>query len=353
MKICFAINNLCAGGAERVLSALVNEIATTTDNEISAICFEKPYNFSRFYQFHRKIKVYLVDDRTTLDIKSVLVKISPQVVVSFLNPMNYMISLVTREMHIPHIACERNNPYHSPEKEQDRLNRDDAFVNAAGCVFQTETALSYFVNKIGIRSSIVIPNPVIIDCYERPAERKDRLVTIGRYAPQKNYPFLLKVFAFFLKKNPEYKLDCYGKNSGILKEIKELAESLKITHAVEFHEPTVNIHKEIANAKLFVTASNYEGMPNALAEAAALGIPCVASDIPGISDLVRKYNFGVLCKLDNPYSFASAIEALLDDDVSLSLMSDNGRGIMNDRSITKIKIQWLDYIMKVVNDYAV
>lgn len=352
MKICFAINNLCAGGAERVFSALVNELAITTDNDISAICFEKPYNFSRFYQFHSKIKVYLVDDRTTLDIESVLAEISPQVVVSFLNPMNYMISLATRKMHIPHIACERNNPYHSPEKELDRQNRDEAFKNAAGCVFQTETALSYFINKIGVKP-VLIPNPVIIDCFENPTKKEDKLVTIGRYAPQKNYSFLLKAFAIFHNKHPEYKLDCYGKNSGMLKEIKELAESLKISHAVEFYEPTTNVHKEIVNAKLFVTASNYEGMPNALAEAAALGIPCVASDVPGIRDLVINYNFGVLCKLDDPYDFANSIEKLLDDDVSRNLMSDSGRGIMSDRSITKIKVQWLDYIMNVVNDYAV
>ena len=352
MKICFAINNLCAGGAERVLSALVNEIAITTDNEIFAICFEKPYKCSRFYQFHGKIKTYLVDDRTTLDIESVLAEISPQVVVSFLNPMNYLISLASRKMHIPHIVCERNNPYHSPEKKQDRLNRDEAFKNAAGCVFQTETALSYFVDQIGDKS-IIIPNPVVIDCIERPTERKDRLVTIGRYAPQKNYPFLLQVFAIFHKKHPEYKLDCYGNNFGILKDMKELAESLNISQAVYFNGPTTNVHKEIVNAKLFLTTSYYEGMPNALAEAAALGIPCVASDVPGIRDLVSRYNFGILCKLDDPYGFANSIETLLDDEESRNLMSDNGRAIINERNITKIKIQWLDYIMKVVNEYAV
>ena len=62
--------------------------------------------------------------------------------------MNYMCSVAAHMVGIPHIACERNNPYKSPFREEDRKMRDEAFGRAEGCVFQTEEAVKYFSDKL-------------------------------------------------------------------------------------------------------------------------------------------------------------------------------------------------------------
>ena len=66
MKICFAINDLCAGGGERVFSSLVNEIASTTTHEVTAICFVENYYITRFYRLDNCVKTHLVDYESSI-----------------------------------------------------------------------------------------------------------------------------------------------------------------------------------------------------------------------------------------------------------------------------------------------
>ena len=138
---------MSAGGAERVMSVLVNEIASSTDHTIEMICFARNYYSNRFYLLHEKVRLHLVERNNVFEMQSLLCDIRPDLVVSFLNPMNYVVSVAARNLHIPHIACERNDPYLSPFGEEDRKCRDEAFNNAEGCVFQTENAAQYFHGK--------------------------------------------------------------------------------------------------------------------------------------------------------------------------------------------------------------
>lgn len=347
MKICFAINNLCAGGAERVLSSLANEIALSTNYTIDAICFSHNYYKDRFYHFNNRVSVHLVDYNNTLEMTLLLQDIKPDIVVSFLNPMNYVVSIATRELHIPHITCERNNPYISPPKDYDRKNRDEAFKYAAGCVFQSKYAESYFHNELtGISTTIL--NPVILDTEYKALPKKDIILAIGRYTEQKNYFTLLKAFSIFNKKHPSFILECYGKNSGMLNDIVKYAETLDLENRVFFNEQSHKIHEKILSAKLFLMTSFHEGQPNSLMEAASLGLPCVASDIPGVTELFNQYKFGLLCPPTDAQGFSDAMGSLVNSDTLYSLCSNNGKTILKDRNITVIAKHWIEFINKVL-----
>lgn len=351
MRICFAINNLGAGGAERVLSSLANYFVNEEDFEVVAICFKRPYIKDHFYEFDKRIHLDLVESRNPYEIVNILLKTKPDIVVSFLNPMTYLMSLATQKINIPHIACERNNPYFSPIKKDRRLERDTAFELAAGCVFQTENALSYFKDKIhGLYK--IIPNAVILDCHSRENNNVfiHKIVTVGRYVKQKNYPFVLRAFAELKKTFPEYVLECYGKDSGDLLEIKKDAESLGISDSVKFYEEQRDLHSRIKDAHFFVSGSEFEGMSNAISEAASLGLPCICTDIPGTRELIEKYQFGTLVPLNDVDAMVKAMKHLIKDKLYYSQLSNNGLEMYHSRSLSSIIPLWRDFILQVLGN---
>ena len=63
----------------------------------------------------------------------------------------------------------------------------------------------------------------------------------------------------------------------------------------------------LREADLFVLPSREEGMSIALLEAMALGMPIVASSIPGNRRLVNDFRHGRLCPLDDPQRLAQVI----------------------------------------------
>jgi glycosyltransferase involved in cell wall biosynthesis len=68
-----------------------------------------------------------------------------------------------------------------------------------------------------------------------------------------------------------------------------------------------------ARAHIALLASEHEGLPRFLLEAAACSLPLIATDIPGCRFIVRNRVNGTLVPLRSPHAIADAIEALLSD----------------------------------------
>jgi glycosyltransferase involved in cell wall biosynthesis len=75
----------------------------------------------------------------------------------------------------------------------------------------------------------------------------------------------------------------------------------------------------------FVNPSFYEGMPNAVLEAMACGLPIVASDIPGNDAVVRHNDTGILFDLAKPGALREALATLAQDRAAANLMGQRGR----------------------------
>lgn len=135
----------------------------------------------------------------------------------------------------------------------------------------------------------VIANPVITpDLIGQAREPVDHpwlnesatpvILGIGRLTRQKDFPTLLKAFALVAAD-----LDCRlmilgeGRDRGAL---EKLAEELGVHDRVALIGFRSNPYAYLQQAKLFVLSSAWEGSPNALTEALALGVPVVATDCP-------------------------------------------------------------------------
>jgi glycosyltransferase involved in cell wall biosynthesis len=99
--------------------------------------------------------------------------------------------------------------------------------------------------------------------------------------------------------------------------------------AVDLLGHVESIENVIALADIVVLPSYREGTPRTLLEAAALGKPIVATDVPGCREIVRDGYNGRLVPREAPGALAAAIEELLDNERLSAEMGMNGRDLVS------------------------
>ena len=187
-------------------------------------------------------------------------------------------------LHKEILISERNDPTSDGRSKLDVFLTNILYKFADKIVFQTKRAMNSFPESIRKRSKI-IGNPVLVSCHAR-AEKQDKIVTIGRLAPQKNQKLLLMAFAQVVSKYPQIRLEIYGK--GELRDcLQEQCRQLGISNSVFFKGNVTNVHECISDAKAFVLSSDFEGLSNALLEAMAMGLPCISTDCAGSDEIIN------------------------------------------------------------------
>jgi glycosyltransferase involved in cell wall biosynthesis len=134
---------------------------------------------------------------------------------------------------------------------------------------------------------------------------------MGRLTRQKDFPSLLRAFAKVRAERP-CKLVILGEG-GDRGKLERLARELGIDE--DFYLPgfAPNPYKYLRRADLFVLSSAWEGSPNVLTEALALGIPVVATDCPsGPREVLDGGKFGPLVRVGDVDGLAEAMRQVLD-----------------------------------------
>jgi len=150
----------------------------------------------------------------------------------------------------------------------------------------------------------------------KPASREAslplRIVCVGRLVPAKGQHILLRAFSHLRSKGYALQLTFIGDGpdrASLEREVAEHALSDHVTFCGALnHNQT---REQVAQADIFALASFAEGIPVALMEAMAMGIPCVSSIIAGIPELIRDNIDGLLVPASSVESFSSAIESLV------------------------------------------
>lgn len=281
MRIMLVIGALKSGGAERVITNLSNYLSKTAKDDVMLI------------SIHYAVPVYPVSEQVEfinglgghnefqaiVKLRRTIKKYAPDIILSFMTHINIAVLLAAWGTRAPVVVSERNDPASMPPQRSRRILRNVIYPMATGFVFQTEDAKHYFSKCIQTRSKVIV-NPSEI--FAEPcslSERKPMIVTVGRLMKQKNQALLLRAFSNVSPRIPEYELHIYG-DGPLEAELKSLAKSLGINEKTVFHGSVSNLHEQIRNSHIFVLTSDYEGMPNALMEAMALGLACISTDCP-------------------------------------------------------------------------
>ena len=127
-----------------------------------------------------------------------------------------------------------------------------------------------------------------------------------------------------------------------------MCDELAITNQVVFHGSCDNVHTEILNAEIFLMTSHYEGIPNALLEAMAMGFPVIAVDCPsgGVRMLIKNKSVGILLKEYRAEDISRALCYLTENSIKAIEMGKAAQYVREEYSIQKVGAKWEALIEK-------
>jgi glycosyltransferase involved in cell wall biosynthesis len=142
-------------------------------------------------------------------------------------------------------------------------------------------------------------------------KRSLQLLFVGRFQKQKNLSFLLEAFSQLPAGTFELHLVGDGPDKEFL---QELAFKLGLSPVIAWHGwlPRAALRDVYQTCDCLVNPSTYEGMPNAVLEAMACGLPIVASNVPGNDALVLDGETGFLFEVGDGPGLKDAIVKLRD-----------------------------------------
>ncbi len=293
-RVCFVINSLEGGGAERVFSALINRVQSQLlVSDIDVVLLD---DRRHRYEIQAKVSLFpLLSDGSFLDsglrFRAYLAARRPTVVVSFLTRANYLSVYFAKRYGYRCIISERSDT-------QGRLGKGPAGWLKKSLVRMLYPRADHVIAvSEGIRCNLVadfqldrevvsvISNPCDIDMLHRMSSQSSELnqdarlqngfvVAVGRLIGTKRFDVLLRAYAWGGFQLP---LVILGEGPR-LKALQLLANELGVADRVIFAGFLANPYTVMAKASLYVLCSELEGFPNGLIEAMGLGIPVIATN---------------------------------------------------------------------------
>lgn len=156
------------------------------------------------------------------------------------------------------------------------------------------------------------------------------LVSVGRLARMKDQGTMLRALALL---PPDVRLVIFGEGRQ-RRRLAALAERLGIAQRVDLPGFSDNPFAHVARADAFVLSSRFEGSPNALLEALAVGTPAIATDCPsGPREILDDGRYGPLVAIGDPRALADAIRETLENPPDATLLEQAAQRYALDRAV--------------------
>ncbi len=228
-------------------------------------------------------------------------------------------------------------------------------------IIPSESMRDTLVNNYGLKNNFtVIPTGVDLEAYRTANGEKIRkkrrwekdmvMISIGRLAPEKNWPTLLHAAALVLKDIPQFRFVLIGDGPD-RKSLEDLAKELGIQKRVTFTGSLsfAETPSYMKAANLFGFASITETQGLATLEAMAAGLPVVAVDASGTRDILKHGQQGYLVE-NNPEALAAAIKRLLSNPERMQKFAQAAYKKAQSFNIEKLTERLLDVYEQAIRD---
>ncbi len=173
-------------------------------------------------------------------------------------------------------------------------------------------------------------------------------LAVGRFEVAKDYPNMLHAFAQVCRRDSNAVLLLVGHGS-MQQETESLAQSLELGDRIRFLGVRSDVPEVMAAADGYVMSSAWEGMPIALLEAAAAGLPIVATRVGGNHEVVREGESGYLVPPRDHEGLAAAMLRLMEQPAEeRRAMGDRGREhVRVHYGLSRVVERWEDLYRQV------
>lgn len=170
-----------------------------------------------------------------------------------------------------------------------------------------------------------------------------RILWMRTFHPIYNPELAIEAFSRILDEHPDATLTMAGQDKGLRPAMEERAASLGCASVVEFPGFLGPEQKRsaFANHDLYIHTNNVDNTPVSVLEAAAAGVPVVATRVGGIPHLLTDGEDALLVEPGDPVAMARAMSRILNDAELSSHLVAGGRRLAADSSWQSVSDQWL------------
>lgn len=173
-------------------------------------------------------------------------------------------------------------------------------------------------------------------------DKRPVILSIGRLQPQKDHTTTIRA----ITRLPDVQLVIVGVGE-MLQQLEQLAVSLGVNDRVHFLGRRQDVPELIKMADVYVQSSNFEGFGIATLESMAGGLPVIASDVPGLHDVVE--GAGILFPPGDVDALVEALSALLSSQELRNKLAQAGMEKAKEFSIDQTAELYMELYRRSVN----
>ena len=334
-KICFVIQNLNIGGAQRIFIDLINSLYSQNNYDIKLIILSNENNIF-INELNKKIDISILNKKkvifSPIKLVSQINKYQPQVIISTITNVNILMCLlkpifrfnfrlIIREANILSMNS-KNDFYYLKYILVRNLYK---FANKIICIsyaVQEDLINNYKIEK---NKTEVIYNPININLINKKLNNirninninkitpkiissKKIIISVGKFSYQKGFDILINAMKYV--KNEDAFLIIMG--LGNKNDYTNLINHHNLKNKVILLDYDQNPYILMSKSKLYVCASRFEGFGNTILEALYLGLPIISTPCHnGTNEIIKNVKYCKILNNFNEINLANAIDEKL------------------------------------------
>ncbi len=197
---------------------------------------------------------------------------------------------------------------------------------------------------------VVIPNANSFPVAQRSQLDSKNVIAVGRYDYQKRFEDLIDVWKLVHQEEPDWKLNIFGKGPE-RENLQNQINKLGLEDTLILKEPVRDIDKQYLSSSMIAMTSRYEGLPMALLEGQASGLPLISYTCKcGPKDIIQEGKNGYLLEEGDKVGMANKILTLIRDPELRDSMGQQAFEMSNNFSEAMVMEKWIQLFNDSLNN---
>lgn len=197
---------------------------------------------------------------------------------------------------------------------------------------------------------VVIPNANSFPVAKRSQLDSKNVIAVGRYDYQKRFEDLVDVWKLVHQEEPDWKLNIFGKGPE-RENLQNQINKLGLEDTLILKEPVRDIDKQYLSSSMIAMTSRYEGLPMALLEGQASGLPLISYTCKcGPKDIIQEGKNGYLLEEGDKVGMANKILTLIRDPELRDSMGQQAFEMSNNFSEAMVMEKWIQLFNDSLNN---